>query len=168
MYRVLPPGWMIFLLAVLLFLPKVSFADEPLLRLKLRSRVQAPKKKETFEVIEKPTTWNPKKTAIIICDMWDDHWCKSAARRVGEMVIPLNETVKKARGQGVFIIHAPSSVTGFYKDAVQRKRARKAPFVATPIPWQPPSAGEPAGAGPTPSARASCPSTIPTWAATAP
>ncbi len=53
--------------------------------------------------------WDPKKTAIIVCDMWDDHWCKSAARRVGELAGPMNEMLKQRPGQGVFIIHAPST-----------------------------------------------------------
>jgi nicotinamidase-related amidase len=118
---------------VLLILPVHPRADDPGLKLTLRSRAKA-EKKDTFEVVEKTATWDPKKTAIIICDMWDDHWCKSASRRVGELVGPLNETIKKARSQGVFIIHAPSSVTAFYKDTPQRQRALKAPFAATPVP----------------------------------
>jgi nicotinamidase-related amidase len=73
------------------------------------------------------------KTAIIICDMWDDHWCKSAARRVGEMAPSLNDTVKIARDKGIFIIHAPSSVVDFYKDTPQRKLAQNAPFAKAPI-----------------------------------
>ena len=32
--------------------------------------------------------------------------------------------LKAAREKGVFIIHAPSSVTAFYKDTPQRKRAK--------------------------------------------
>jgi nicotinamidase-related amidase len=105
--------------------------DKPALRLTLRSRVKAG---DSFTVVEKKVTWDPKKTALIICDMWDDHWCKSAARRVGELAGPLNEVVKTARSQGVFILHAPSSVTAFYKDTPQRKRAQDAPFARTPVP----------------------------------
>ena len=162
MCRVLLPGLLVSLLAVLIVLPENTRADDPLLRLKLRSRVKA--QNQTFEVIEKPANWNPKKTAIIICDMWDDHWCKSAARRVGELVGPLNETIKKARGQGVFIIHAPSSVTGFYKDTSQRRRARKLRLSRQhPSHWQLQAPGEPAGAGRTANARESCPLTIRTW-----
>src|SRR5690242_7697171 len=41
--------------------------------------------------------WDPKKTALIICDMWDDHWCKGAAARVGELSGPMNKVVKAAR-----------------------------------------------------------------------
>src|SRR5262245_61369068 len=68
------------------------------------------------KVVEKKAEWGPKKTALLICDMWDDHWCQSAAKRVVEMAGPLNEVVKTARSKGVFVIHAPSSVTAFYKD----------------------------------------------------
>lgn len=77
--------------------------------------------------------WRPARTALIICDMWDDHWCKSAARRVEELAPALNETVKAARNQGVFIIHAPSSVVGFYADCPQRNTAINAPFATPPI-----------------------------------
>ena len=102
------------------------------LRLNLRSRVKGDG--DAFRVVEKKTDWDPKKTALIICDMWDDHWCKSAARRVAEMAGPLNDTVKAARARGVFIIHAPSTCTNFYKDTPQRKRAMDAPFAKTPAP----------------------------------
>ncbi|HEY6169766.1 MAG TPA: protein-signal peptide and transmembrane prediction [Verrucomicrobiae bacterium] len=102
------------------------------LQLNLRSRQQTAGGADA--VVEKKAAWDAKKTALIICDMWDDHWCKSAARRVGEMAGPLNETVKAARAKGVFIIHAPSTCTGFYKDTPQRKRAQAAPFSPTPVP----------------------------------
>ena len=78
--------------------------------------------------------WDPQQTAILVCDMWDDHWCRSAARRVGEMAGPLNELLKQARKQGMFVIHAPSSVTRFYEGTPQRKRAQTAPFAKTPVP----------------------------------
>jgi nicotinamidase-related amidase len=87
-----------------------------------------------FTPVEKKTDWDPKKTAIIVCDMWDDHWCKNAARRVGELAGPLNEAVKAARGKGAFVIHAPSTVTAFYQDTTQRRRAKGAPFNKTPVP----------------------------------
>jgi nicotinamidase-related amidase len=78
-------------------------------------------------------TWKPEKTAIIVCDMWDDHWCKSASRRVGEMAPALNAMLKAARAKGIFIIHAPSSVVDFYKNTPQRKLAQNAPFAKAPI-----------------------------------
>jgi len=101
---------------------------EPSIDLVLRSR------SKDGEVREQPAVWEAKKTALIICDMWDDHWCRSAARRVTELAGPLNDTVKAARSRGVFIIHAPSSVTTFYEGTPQRQRAIAAPFARTPVP----------------------------------
>jgi len=101
---------------------------EPL-TLHLRSRSKTGK-----EVTETSAAWDPAKTAIIICDMWDDHWCKSAARRVTEMAGPMNEMIKAARNRGVFVIHAPSSVTSFYRETPARILATSAPFAKTSIP----------------------------------
>jgi hypothetical protein len=65
--------------------------------------------------------------------MWDDHWCKSAARRVTEMAGPMNDMLKIARAKGGFFIHVPSSVTDFYKETPARKLAQSAPFATTPM-----------------------------------
>src|SRR5436190_22953438 len=108
-------------------------AAEGALELNLRSRAKAAGR-DRFAVAERKVAWEPKKTALIICDMWDDHWCKSAARRVAEMAGPLNDVAKAARSRGVLIIHGPRSVTASYKDTPQRKLAREAPFARTPVP----------------------------------
>ena len=111
----------------------VNSADSQL-HLPLRSRAQARASPDSRPITETNAVWPANKTALIICDMWDDHWCKSAALRVGELAGTMNEMVRIVRGKGVFIIHAPSSVTAFYKDTPQRKRALAAPFAATPVP----------------------------------
>ena len=69
------------------------------LKLTLRSQPKQPD--GTFAPLEKPVQWDAKKTALIVCDMWDDHWCKSAARRVTEMAGPMNDMLKIARAKGV-------------------------------------------------------------------
>lgn len=74
----------------------------------------------------KEVTWNASETAIIICDMWDDHYCKSAAERVAAMAPRMNEVVTAARHHGATIIHAPSGVTYLYADLPQRKRMQQA------------------------------------------
>jgi nicotinamidase-related amidase len=79
-------------------------------------------------------SWAPAETAIIICDMWDDHTCKGAARRVATMAPKLDAFVSAARARGVFIVHAPSGTMKFYKDTAQRKRAQDAPLAAPPVP----------------------------------
>ncbi|MDB4384785.1 cysteine hydrolase [Opitutaceae bacterium] len=97
------------------------------LELTLRSRGESSEQPRFEEV-----TWDLDKTALIICDMWDAHWCESATRRVAEMAGPLNATIKAARASGVLIIHAPSMVTDFYENSPQRKRAQNAAVVALP------------------------------------
>jgi nicotinamidase-related amidase len=102
--------------------------DKNPLQVQLRSRSTKGEAKTTL------TEWNPGKTAFIICDMWDDHWCKGAARRVVELAGPMNRMIAQARSRGIFIIHAPSTCTGFYKDTPARKRAQQAPFAKAPAP----------------------------------
>jgi len=104
----------------------LSASDD--LVLKLRTQ-----EKEATKPKVQSVAWKPEKTAIIICDMWDDHWCKSAARRVSEMAPSLNATVNEARRRGVFVIHAPSSVVDFYSESPQRRLAKAAPFSKAPV-----------------------------------
>ena len=73
-------------------------AAEPL-KLTLRSQPKQPD--GTFAPLEKPLQWDAKKTVLIVCDMWNDHWCKSAARRMTEMAGPMNDMLKIARAKGV-------------------------------------------------------------------
>ncbi len=68
------------------------------------------------------TTINPTKTAVIVCDMWDDHWCKSAASRCGDMAKVMEPVLKSCREMGMTIIHCPSDTMEFYKDHAARKR----------------------------------------------
>ncbi|MFH1084139.1 MAG: protein-signal peptide and transmembrane prediction, partial [Chloroflexota bacterium] len=46
--------------------------------------------------------------AIIICDMWDNHWSRGAAERVAAMAPRMDAVLRAARDRGVHIIHAPS------------------------------------------------------------
>jgi putative heme-binding domain-containing protein len=83
-----------------------------------------------FAVKEKLFRWDPGRTAIVICDMWDQHWCRGATRRVGELAPAMNRAVAAARTRGVLIIHAPSSCMDAYKDHPARRRAQEAPKAA--------------------------------------
>jgi nicotinamidase-related amidase/type 1 glutamine amidotransferase len=97
------------------------------LSLTLRDRVPSESNSDVFHVRERPRQFEAKKTAIVICDMWDLHHCKRAVDRVTEMAPRMNEVVSKARDLGVFIIHAPSGCTDPYKDTPMRKRALAVP-----------------------------------------
>lgn len=77
-------------------------------------------------------SWDPKETAIVVCDMWNEHWCDGASRRVAEMAPRMNQVLHAARDRGVLIIHCPSSCLDFYKDTPMRQRAQNAP-VSEPV-----------------------------------
>jgi nicotinamidase-related amidase len=75
-----------------------------------------------WRVVETEKRVAAEKTAIIICDMWDNHWARGAAERVDAMAPRMNEVVKAAREKGATIIHAPSDVIEFYADHIARRR----------------------------------------------
>ncbi len=87
-------------------------------------------------VSKKVLQWLPSETAIVVCDMWDRHWCDSATMRVGEMAPRMNEVLAAARALGVHIVHAPSSVVGHYEATPFRQRILAAPVVEPPVPIQ--------------------------------
>jgi nicotinamidase-related amidase len=113
----------------------VTAADKPLL-LHTRARVETTKGSGQWKLVEKATQWDPKKTALIICDMWNQHWCKGATERVAEMAPRMNEVVKATRQRGALIIHCPSGTMEFYKDTPQRKLAQSAPKATPKVPLQ--------------------------------
>ena len=133
--------------AVLFFvLPPALAADPPPITLKALSRQQttveevvnepgrgAVKKTKVVTVaVEKAVTVSPAKSALILCDVWDNHWCKSAAERCDGLAKRIAEVVADARKQGMTIIHCPSDTMDFYKDSPARKRAQAAPKVDPP------------------------------------
>lgn len=79
----------------------------------------------SYMISSKIEKWKPSETAIIICDMWDKHWCAGATRRVAEMAPALNEVLNIARQRGALIVHAPSDCMDYYKNYPGRKKATK-------------------------------------------
>jgi nicotinamidase-related amidase/type 1 glutamine amidotransferase len=106
--------------------PHIATAEESL-KLVQRSR---PAKDGGFAVVSRAVSWDPKETAVIVCDMWDAHHCLNAVRRGQEMAPRMNQVLEKARGLGALIIHAPSSCMETYKNHPGRLRAQKAPRAA--------------------------------------
>lgn len=117
--------------ALLLALPPALRAAEqasapaPTLSLTLQSRSEDGKPKRVGE------SWRADQTAIIVCDMWDLHHCHNAVKRAAEMAPRMNEVLKQARAQGIFIIHAPSSCMKAYEGHPARERATSTPRAAT-------------------------------------
>ena len=101
------------------------------LRLTARSREELD---GAVRSIEHTLMWSASETAIIICDMWDDHHCSSSVARLEGMIPWMNRVVRRARALGVSIVHAPSGTMDFYEGTPQRTRLQSAPHVEAPVP----------------------------------
>lgn len=76
--------------------------------------------------------WDPARTAVVLCDLWDAHHCVSAERRVAEMAPRVDEVVAVLRGEGALIVHAPAGCMDFYAGTPARERAMQAPHASAP------------------------------------
>jgi len=101
------------------------------LRLQLRERREDGGK---VQAVERTVEWHVAETAIIVCDMWDDHYIQSAAQRVGVMVPRMNQVLTAARDRGVMIIHAPSETMDMYAETPYRQRMQRARAAVPPVP----------------------------------
>jgi len=93
----------------------------------VRRRVATAETPDRSYIVCETQPWNPAETAIIICDMWNQHWCKGATERVSELAPVMNRVVSAARDKGVLIIHAPSGTIDHYKSHPARQWAQAAP-----------------------------------------
>lgn len=108
--------------------PRPEASGELLFPVRTRSQHAAGDWLEAVEAVALPVA----KTAIVICDMWDRHWCDYASDRVDEMAPRMDAVVSAARDAGVMIIHAPSNILAFYQDTVPRRRMLAYPRVEPP------------------------------------
>jgi len=82
--------------------------------------------------------WDPKSTAVIVCDVWDYHHCINAVHRIDEMLPRMDAVMKEARQRGSIIIHAPSDCMETYEQHPARLRAQeisKRPMPAKIASW---------------------------------
>lgn len=100
----------------------------------LRSRVEAFKGSGVWQEVSLRSEIEPKRTAVVLCDVWDNHWCRGAAGRVNVLAPRIEKFVEVARKRGVLVIHAPSDTMDFYKDSPQRLAMLALPKAAPPAP----------------------------------
>ncbi len=132
--RVVPP---VLFFGLVVSLGAVAASAAPL-HLRGQQRLETAAGSGVYRPAPLDLTWEPAQTAIVICDMWDRHWCVGATARVAEMAPRMNEVLKAARRQGVFIVHCPSDTMEFYEKYPQRARAKaaeKTALVARPAGW---------------------------------
>ncbi len=62
------------------------------------------------------------KTVLLICDVWDTHWCADLRRRTESLAGRINDFTKIVRQLGGRVLHCPSeTVDSYYGDWAQRK-----------------------------------------------
>src|SRR4051794_38694113 len=101
--------------------PVVLPNGDNFMALNLRAQVQAAPG-EWKQVVHKRKV-PASQTAIVICDMWDKHWCNGANTRGAAIAKRMEPVLQEARRKGVLIIHAPSECMDAYKETPQRKLA---------------------------------------------
>ncbi len=107
-------------------------AATKILTLHLRSRVEPFKGTGDWREVNFEAQFPIDSTAIVICDMWDKHWCSGASARVDILARKMAPVIDQARASGIQIIHAPSDVVGFYAQYPQRIRIPSIPVADPP------------------------------------
>ena len=102
--------------------------------LNLRTRVETFKGSGRWDEVSVKRPFSPGETALLICDVWDTHWCLTAAERAGELAVRIDSLAKAARREGMQVVHSPSNTLDFYAGAAQRQRVADASVVDTPEP----------------------------------
>lgn len=107
--------------------------------------LSAQRRDESGRAVWEELTLTPAKTAVVVVDMWDRHWCKTYTARVANLVPRMNRTLAAARKLGIQVVFAPSDVVAFYEDYPQRKAIRAIPSHPVPaeVDFNPP--GPPGG-----------------------
>ena len=100
--------------------------------LRLRTRIQPFHESNQWVEAYFDGSINNSKTAIIITDMWDKHWCTGATKRVGDIAQKMEPVLERARQAGILIIHAPSETMDFYANTPGRLLAENAPKSTPP------------------------------------
>jgi nicotinamidase-related amidase len=124
-------SWQRYLAALTVTLAGTFAAD---LHLPVRSRVEAFKGSGVWQDVRLDASLPISQTAIVICDMWDRHWCSGATRRVADLARRMAPVIDEARLRGIQIIHAPSETMPFYQEWPQRQSILRIAKIEPPAP----------------------------------
>jgi type 1 glutamine amidotransferase/nicotinamidase-related amidase len=113
--------------------PPLRPKPEGTLKLVLRSQVEKPKGSDNWVPVFEEKTVPIAEVGVVICDMWDLHWCRAASARCDGIAARMNRALEELRAKGVQIVHAPSETMDFYTGTPQRLRAQAAPPAVAPV-----------------------------------
>ena len=76
-------------------------------------------------------------TVLLICDVWDNHYCEDLRRRTESLVQRVNEFAATVRAHGGKVLHCPSgTVESYYGAYPQRAAMRQYPFAGVVVPQE--------------------------------
>jgi nicotinamidase-related amidase len=119
-------------LLIVAFAPLLTAAEPATLSLTLRSRVETFKGSGEADEVSVRKDLRADETALVICDMWDRHWCKAATKRCDALARKAAPVVAALRKKGVTIVHCPSDCMAYYKGTPQRKAMQAVPTATPP------------------------------------
>lgn len=73
------------------------------------------------------------RSAVVLCDVWDRHWCRGANERLRRLLPRMQTLVGALRDAGVLVVHAPSDTMPFYAGTPARQRVLDAPSLPLPV-----------------------------------
>ena len=85
-----------------------------------------------WKIRERIQTCPAHRSAILLCDVWDNHPFRGAVERLEAMIPRMNAVVAAARQKGAIIIHAPSDTMGYYANSPARERILSLPPIDPP------------------------------------
>lgn len=106
--------------------------DSLLLNLRRQTLGQDARGRSLWKTTVTQETLSVSCTALLLCDVWDNHWCRGAAERLDAMVPRMNRVVVAARSRAVQILHAPSDTLEFYGETPALRRVLDSPPVEPP------------------------------------
>lgn len=87
---------------------------------------------ETGQIVVTREKVDAAKIGVIVVDVWNYHWCKTATMRVDAFVPRMNKALDAARSLGMTVMLCPSDVVDNYVGYPQREAVIALPSVAVP------------------------------------
>jgi hypothetical protein len=87
---------------------------------------------QTNQLLVRTRSIDPARTAIIVVDPWNYHWCMTACERVNAMAPRWRRALAAGRKLGMQVLWAPSDVVASYAATPQRQRALAVELVPVP------------------------------------
>lgn len=102
----------------------------------LRSRAEAFRGSGQWEEFTFSRKLETERSALVLCDLWDRHWCRGATERVAKLVPRVATVVDRFRQRGILVVHAPSDTMKFYEDSPERRAIQALQKAELPTPRQ--------------------------------